>query len=264
MIDGFIIFTPVLLLAVIALLGFVGCDTVFGIHSTGLLPANQVAYVNTVVYVNGTGTTSLNAVLSGLQGGELIVIALQWKGNPPAFNLNLTSVFGPHLWQLTTSVPPKILSDIQVFTAINPDGQTQFTVGVTLNSVVSWSICLSAYKTVDASAPTYSYQPAQVTTSANNPVTNLSTSPIGLTAGDALYAVAFAADGNGNLTLAANNLKPGPGFTLDNPGATNPLVEHVITDNFGGNQSLPAVVVNNAGNPVNLFALGMGIKSLPL
>jgi hypothetical protein len=49
------------------------------------------------------------------------------------------------------------------------------------------------------------------------------------------------------LTLGANNLVAGAGFTLDNPGATNPLVEHLITSNTGTDESLSAVVVNNAG-----------------
>lgn len=36
MIDSFLLFTPILLLAIVALLGFVGCNWVFGIHETVL------------------------------------------------------------------------------------------------------------------------------------------------------------------------------------------------------------------------------------
>jgi hypothetical protein len=112
-------------------------------------------------------------------------------------------------------------------------------------------------------APTYSPQPAQVSSSSNNPVTNFQTPKIGLGAGDALYAVAFAGDGNGNLTLGTNSLGVGPGFTLDNPGATNPVVEHLLTSNMGSDQSLPGVIVNKQGAPASLFAVGMGIKAAP-
>ncbi len=38
MIDLFVLLTPIFVLGILALLGFVGCDTVFGLHSTGLLP----------------------------------------------------------------------------------------------------------------------------------------------------------------------------------------------------------------------------------
>jgi len=139
----------------VALLGFVGCDPVFGIHSTGLLPPNQeVGYVNTAITSPlGTSTTTFNATLSGLKGGELIVVTLQWKGNPPTFTPNLASAAGPYQWQLEATVPPKTVSDIQVFTALNPAGQTQFNVRVELTSVVPWSICLSAYNTVDVEPP---------------------------------------------------------------------------------------------------------------
>jgi hypothetical protein len=267
MIDWFVILTPVLLLAIVALLAFVGCDQVFGLNPTSL-GSPQVGYVKTSVYVepatpnNGASTTTLNAILSGLQGGELIVAALQWKGNPPTFTPNLMSAAGPYEWQLATTVPPLTISDIQVFTAINPANATQFTVQVKLNSVAPWSLCLSAYNTVDTNAPTYSPQIVQVSTSANNPVTNLQTAQIGLSVGDALYAVGFAADANGTFPPGANNLAPGPGFTLDNSGNTNPLVEHLITSDTGNNQSLPAVVENTTGNSTaNLFVLGMGIKA---
>ena len=268
MIDWFVILTPILLLAMVALFGFVGCDQLLGLSPTTESP--QLGYVKTAVYVepatpmNGTSTTTFNGILSGLQGGELVVVALQWKGNPPAFTPNLMSAAGPYEWQLATKVPPQTISDIQVFTAMNPANSAQFTVQVKLNSVAPWSLCLSAYNMVDTNAPTYSPQIVQVSTSANNPVTSLQTAAIGLSAGDALYAVGFAANGDGTFPPGANNLAPGPGFTLDNSGNTNPLVEHLITSNLGSDQSLPAVVTNTTGNPTaNLFVLGMGIKVEP-
>ena len=268
MIDGFVVLTPILLLAIVALLGFVGCDQLLGLNQVTMSP--QLGYVKTAVYVepatpmNGTSTTTFNAILSGLQGGELIVVALQWKGNPPTFTPNLMSAAGPYTWQSNAGALPQTISDIQAFTAMNPAHSAQFVIQVKLNSVVSWSLCLSAYNTVDVNAPTYSPQIVQVSTSANNPVTNLQTAQIGLSAGDALYAVGFAADADGSFPPGANNLGPGPGFTLDNSGNTNPLVEHLITSDTGSNQSLPAVVMNNTGNPTaNLFVLGMGIKVEP-
>jgi hypothetical protein len=269
MIDWFVILTPILLLAVVALLAFVGCDQLLGLNPT-TLGSNQVGYVKTAVYVepatpaNGTSTTTFNAILSGLQGGELIVATLQWKGNPPTFTPNLMSAAGSYTWQTDTGALPQKISDIQVFTALNPAHSVQFTVQVKLNSVVPWSLCLSAYNTVDVNAPTYSPQTAQVSASVNNPVTTLQTAQIGLSVGDALYAVSFAANGDGSFPPGANNLGTGPGFTLDNSGNTNPLVEHLITSDTGSGQSLPAVVMNTTGNPTaNIFVLGMGIRAEP-
>src|SRR5271165_3756943 len=118
MIDWFVILTPILLLAVVALLAFVGCDQLLGLNPVTESP--QLGHVKTAVYVepatpmNGTSTTTFNGILSGLQGGELVVVALQWKGNPPTFTPNLMSAAGPYKWQLATSVPPLTISDIQL------------------------------------------------------------------------------------------------------------------------------------------------------
>ncbi len=270
MIDWFVILTPILLLAIVALLGFVGCDAVFGIQPTGLLPPYlEVGYVNATVYVetatgnNGADTTSVDATLTGLQGGELIVVTLQWEGNPATLTPNLPPVADAYPWVLETTAPPKTISRIQVFTAMNPAHAAQFTVTVQLNSAVPWSVCLSAFNNVNLNAPTAS----PLTQVATGYVSSLQTSAIGLSAGDALYAFGLVADGNGNFPSGANNLAQGSGFTLDDPGFAPPssgdpapLIEHRVTDNFGSDQSLPAVIVNNTGNP-NLFLFGMAIKA---
>lgn len=253
MIDGFVILTPLLLLAVVALLGFVGCDQIFGLVQTHLA---GVGYVSTVVFVEPANESTLTAVLSGLTGGELIVITLQWSGNTPTFAPNLTSAAGPYTWQLQSSTPPKKISDIQVLTAMNPDNSAQFTLKVTLSSVVPWTLCLTALNQVDADAPTYSPQTVQASTSANS---SAQTDAIGLGDGDALYAIGIAADANGNILSAQGNLAPGPGFTSDYPGTTNVLIELLFAS--GGNQSLPAVVNNTQNATANLFVFGMGIKN---
>jgi hypothetical protein len=271
MIDWFVILTPILLLAVVALFGFVGCDAIFGIHSTGLAPPNaEVGYVNTVVYAEsatgngGADIASVDATLTDLQGGEVIVVALQWKGNPPTFSPDLISVAAAYPWMLESAAPPKTMSYIQVFTAMNPANTAQFTVTVQVNSVVAWSVCLSAFNNADTNAPTAS----PLTQVATTPVSSLQTSPIALAAGDALYGFGLVADGNGDFPSGTNILAAGSGFTLDDPGVMSPpasgdpapLVEHLTTDNFGSNQSLPAVVLNNTGNP-NLFLFGLAIKA---
>jgi hypothetical protein len=253
MIDGFVILTPILLLAVIALLGFVGCDQVLGLTQA----YEGVGYVNTAVFVEPANTNTVTAVLGGLSGGELIVITLQWSGNAPTFTPHLTSAAGPYTWELQTTVPPKKISGIQVFTAINPDNSAQFTVKVALNSVVPWCVCLTAFSTVDANSPTYSPQTVQASTNANSPA---ETNAIGLGESDALYAIGIAAGGAGNILSAQGNLAPGAGFTSDYPGTTNVLVEHLFPN---GNQAVSAVVNNTQSSSANLFVFGMGIKNVP-
>jgi|HubBroStandDraft_6_1064221.scaffolds.fasta_scaffold92084_3 hypothetical protein len=252
MIDGFLLLTPLLLLAVVALLGFVGCDQVLG-----LTQAYQgIGYVNTSVLVEPANANTVTAVLGGLSGGELVVVTLQWSGNAPTFSPSLTSAAGPYTWELEATAPPKKISDIQVFTAINADNSTQFAVKVSLSSVVPWSVCLTAFSIVDTNEPTYSPQTVQAFTSANSPA---QTSPIGLGDSDALYAIGIAANSVGTILSALGNLGAGTSFTSDYPGTTNILVEHRFPS--GGNQSLPAVVNNTQNANANLFVFGMGIKA---
>jgi IPT/TIG domain-containing protein len=83
MIDLFVLLTPIFVLGIIALLGFVGCDTIFGIHSTGLLP--QISNIEpdsgpsvggTPVKIFGSGFTGDNgATFGGVSGTNLKAVS---------------------------------------------------------------------------------------------------------------------------------------------------------------------------------------------
>ena len=73
MFDPFLILTPVLLLAIVALLGFVGC------YQEVTLTPGGLTHVQTVVKTAAAGTQSVTADPLTLQGEELIVVAVQWS-----------------------------------------------------------------------------------------------------------------------------------------------------------------------------------------
>jgi hypothetical protein len=231
--DSFVVITPLLLLGVIALLGFVGCDLVFPSQAEG----KAVEHVQTVVKSASAGESTITADALSLQGGELIVATVQWASAavvPPVPALtggNFAPVVGggPFPWNNMR---------VQTFVAANPDHNTQVTVQVKLagGSSVTWNLCVSAYKTVDQDAPVYSPQqngPGFVGTNPQAP-------PLTIVQGDLVHAVAFAANGDG--TFPGNNaLTPGPGFTAESQ-TTNPLVE----DGTGSN---PIVAQATNTNP---------------
>ena len=71
MIDAFVILTPFLLLAVIALLGFAGCDAFYGLeqHDPHVLPVKRV---QTTVKTAQAGTNNIKADPLSLQGGSCL------------------------------------------------------------------------------------------------------------------------------------------------------------------------------------------------
>lgn len=83
MIDLFVLLTPIFVLGILALLGFVGCDQVFGIQSTGLLP--QISNIEpdsgpsvggTPVKIFGSGFTGENgATFGGVSGTNLNAVS---------------------------------------------------------------------------------------------------------------------------------------------------------------------------------------------
>ncbi len=253
MLDLFLIFTPVLLLAIVALLGFVGCYQ----NVTYIPPA--LMHVQTAVASASANTNKVTADPLTLAGGELIVVAVQWSSAIAGANMpGLTGASfspvnggGPFVWYPIDMTHNMM---IQIFSAMNPAGNLQLTVTASLlqESTVPWNLCVSAYAGVDENAPLYSPQSSKLNYVGNNP----QTPPLNLGSGDLVYAVALAANSDG--TFPGNNsLSPGPGFTAEFPPITNPLVED-------GNGSNPVVAqVTNANTDPNAkgFIFAMGLKS---
>ncbi len=248
MIDGFVILTPILLLAVVALLGFAGCQ----FHAAA---PPSVSNVQTVVQSAAAGTKSVTAAALSLQGGELIIAAVQWSSavalpETPALSGAAFSPVdggGPFAWDVMS---------VQIFSAVNPAGNTQLTVTALLprNSNVAWNLCVSAYDGVDEVAPFYSPQTSPLDYAGNNP----QTPALSIGSGDLVYAVAFAANSDG--TFPGNNpLTAGSGFTAEYPAVTNPLVE-----DGDGNSPVIAQVTNSNSDPNAkgfIFAMGLKVSS---
>ncbi len=247
MLDPFLILTPVLVLAIVALLGFVGC------YQNVTVTPPPLMHVQTVVAQASANTSKVTAGALALQGGELIVVAVQWSSavsgpEMPGFTgaaFSPVNGGGPFAWNGMS---------VQIFSAFNPAGNTQLTVTASLprNSSVTWNLCVSAYSGVDEDAPLYSPQASKLNYVGNNP----QTPPLNIGTGDLVYGVAFAANSDG--TFPGNNLlTPGPGFTEEFPAITNPLVE----DGNGSNPVVAQVTNTNPDPDAKGFIFAMGLKS---
>lgn len=247
MLDLFLILTPVLLLAIVALLGFVGC------YQDVTVTPPTIIHVQTVVTSAPANTKSVTAEPLTLDGGELIVVAVQWR----------TAIAGPQMPGLTGASFSQVNGggpfawnnmSVQIFSAFNPPGNTQLTVAATLpqNSTVTWNLCVSAYSGVDENAPLYSPQISKLNYVGNNP----QTPPLNIGTGDLVYAVGFAANGDGTFP-GTNALTAGAGFTAEFPAITNPLVE----DGNGSNPVVAQVTNSNPDPNAKGFIFAMGLKS---
>jgi hypothetical protein len=253
MLDLFLILTPVLLLPIVALLGFVGCYQ----NVTYVPPA--LIHVQTVIATASANTNKVTADPLTLEGGELIVVAVQWSSAIAGANMpGLTGASfspvnggGPFVWYKIDTTHNMM---IQIFSAINPAGNAQLTVTASLlqESTVPWSLCVSAYAGADENTPLYSPQTSKVNYVGNNP----QTPPLNIGSGDLVYAVAFAANSNGTFP-GTNPLSPGPGFTAEFPAITNPLVE----DGGGSNPVVAQVTNANTDPNAEGFIFAMGLKS---
>ena len=247
MVDPFLILTPILLLAVVALFGFVGCQLVFPLNAP---PA--VAHVDTKIKTGSPGTDTVTADPLTLEGGELIVATVQWgsaavqQPTPTLTGANFSPVLGggPFNWSGMK---------VQTFIATNPENSDTLVVQVTLpgGSNVVWNLCVSAYKNVDVDNPVVSPQQNGSVFLGNNP----QLPPISVNPGDLVYAVVFAADNDGAFP-GSNSIAAGPDFTAEFPAISNPLVE----DGGAGNPvTAQATITSQSLNP-RAFMFGMAIK----
>jgi hypothetical protein len=207
-----ILLTPVLLLAIVALFGFVGCS----FHPGAISPSPQVG-------IAGPGASSVSVSLSNLSGGELLVATVEWGGSaqPPAFTgaafQQRSDINGGNAFDWNGM-------RIQVFTAINSQKNTSLiTATFSSPSNVECSLCVWPYP---GSTTLY----GAVDSGPNLTGTNIAAPPINvMNKGDAIYAVAYAADApTTSLTgkFPGNNLlTPGNGFTSALVGESDPLLE---------------------------------------
>ena len=247
---AFVLLTPLLLLPIIALLGFVGCNLVFPLQAPVATP---VQHVQTVVKSATAGASSIAADPLTLAGGELLIVTVQWRSPtvqqpPPALSGAVFSPIpgaGPFDWNGM---------NIQSFVATNPANSTSVAVQAQLagGSIVPWNLCVTAYKGYDPDSPVYSpisSGPIFVGTDIKSPAINVGE-------GDKVYAVAFAADNDGTFP-GSNSLTPGANFTAEFTVVANPMVE----DGGSGNPVVAEAINTASGPNPRGFIFAMGIKA---
>jgi hypothetical protein len=220
----------------------------------GTLPPNSffsyfspVTHVQTVIG-SATGGTSIQSPPLTLQGGELLLVTLQWGGT------GTPSLTGANLQALPGGVYPWSGMKVQVSSGLNAvSGQIVISATLSSASAVAWRLCVSAYEGADPASPTYS---PIASPDGNTGNTAQIPAPIAASAGDLIYSVAFAADSGGLFPGTTNALTPGPGFTAESV-IGNPLAQDQEVTTSG---NITATATNTTTNPNPrwwIFAVGV-------
>jgi len=260
-----IVLTPLLLLAIVSLFGFVGCRFQPGAASNSYSPVVQAA---------GAKAPTVSALLD-VEGAQLLVATVQWGGSgTPQFSAQVGSgatvqcnfapaseVNGgnPFSWNGI---------NIQVFTGQVPANVDVLVVTVTLPSQdpspVQWSLCIWPYMT--SSQTLYGAVNTDLhATFVGTPLSLQTPSAVSVKTGDALYAVAFAADppatAAGQVAFPGTNKLAAPsGFTTAADNSNDPILEGLVATANTGPVTAQVTDTNTNTNIKPLgFVLAFGV-----
>jgi hypothetical protein len=237
MVDPYLLLTPVLVLAIIALLAFVGCDIVWRIPEVGL--PGKVAHLQTVT-TTGTGTT-LAATLPDPGGGQsqLIVATVEWGGSATA---TLTGSTFTQI-QIDNLNPQKVAT----FFASHVIGAITVTATFSTPTTTEANLVVSAYGVTGGSPD------AAGSAHGNGPDAALQMQTSGLSRGDLVYAVVIARSAGAVLSGA---LAPGsaPEFTAEGGQGSYHLVQdYGLEDADVTAGQINVTATNTTGTPTSLW-----------
>jgi hypothetical protein len=209
MLHWFAILTPILLLGVIALLGFVGCDRVFGLYP--VLPPSPATNIGQNQIVAGnTANGTAQATLSLTEQANLIVVTVVW----PSGAGTLASLIVPGGTFQTIRTDSWSGYNVQTSYASAVPAGSAITVQAALSAGSSpspWYLCVAVYNGAEQTNPTYS-------ASSLSSVNTGTIAPIAFSAqedGDVIYSIAIAQTSGGSFGAFTGQLAPGATFIAE-------------------------------------------------
>jgi hypothetical protein len=223
MIDGFVLLTPILVLAIVALLGFVGCDRVFGlgdVHSPSLAPNN------------------INPNKGPTKGGQTVTISGTGLGSAKTVDFGgaQSSVSSPTDSMITVTTPQVSSGGVVDVTVISSDTDSN---GNPLTATLSQAYTYYALNFVQAAGTSQATSPP-LSVSLNN-----------TTQGNLLIAaVQFGGTPSPSVSVSDNL---GNTFTLAGSATWLRHAQIFYLPNIpGGNVTLTAVGMNGAAGPCSI------------
>ena len=235
MIDLFVFLTPILVLGIIALLGFVGCDLVFPLEA----PPGKVTHLQTAT-MTGVGTT-LSASLSdfGSRTDQAIIVTVQWGGNA-----NVTLAGATFSLLESDFLNPQ---RVATFFVNGVSGPVTVTATLDAPTTTEANLIVSAYQFVGGAPAQASFANGTGTTA------TLALQSSASSAGDLVYSVAIARSG-GAVLNGALSPSTGPDFTAEaGQGSYHLVQDYVLQDVDVAAGQINVTATNTAGTPTSLW-----------
>jgi len=146
MTDLFLILTPFLVLAVIALLGFIGCDRVLGLAPVSAVSAVSRVFQQSANLAAGAGPFTATYTSPAGESGLIVIVSLHWGGSGGATPKITVNNNPPQPIESDTFNPQTVA---HFFANQLGAGQIDVSVALTSGSNTAWDYCITIYKNAD-------------------------------------------------------------------------------------------------------------------
>jgi len=245
--------TPIFVLAIVALLGFVGCDVVLGLSP--ISPIVAISRVYQVAANQGSGKGPFTVPYSPASSSDkfAVVISMHWGNSGGATAQVTVNGSMPQSIQTDTYDPQAVAHFIANGVQADNSGMINVSVGLSANSATAWDYCVSIYNNVNQTSP-YEFNTQRQGT-AQGPIPN-AVSPISINSNknDLIYAVAVSQKAGGFL---GGNVSANASFNV----VENPINYFLVEDlQVDSNTMQPVMPAASASGGANWYFFAMLLK----
>jgi hypothetical protein len=237
MIDAFILLTPILVFAILALSAFVGCDRLLGLQEVypppDVLPVTRI-FQQAANQNSGKGPFTVSFSPLASDANLIVLVSIHW-GNSGGATAAIT---------VNGAAPQAIESDLfnpqavaHVF-ASGLSGPISVSIALSSNSNTAWDYCVSIYSNADQSSSPFNSPVSRQGTAQGAIPDSANQISITSSSNNLIYAVANSQVAGGVL---GGNLAVGAGFSLVASPSSYFLVEDLAVDDQTTEPVIPAV-----------------------
>ena len=248
-----IFLTPIFVLAIVALLGFVGCDVLLGLTPITPIVAISRVYQHAGNQASGKGPATVTYTPGSASDQFAVVVSMHWGNSGGATAQVTVNGAAPQSIETDAFDPQAVAHFLANSVQADNTGVINVSVGLSANSATAWDYCVSFYNNVNQANPYDSNTQRQGT--APGPIPG-GGSPISISSNpnDLIYAVAVSQKAGGFL---GGNLSPTAPFTLVESPINYFLVEDLQVDK---NTIEPVIPNATALNGANWYFFAMALR----
>jgi len=243
-----IFLTPIFVLAIVALLGFVGCDIALGIPPIPPRVAISRVYQFAGNQASSRGPFPVTYSPPSASDEFAVVISMHWGNSGGATAQVTVNGATPQTIQTDTFDPQAVAHFIVNGVKADTSGMINVSVGLSSNSQTAWDYCVSIYDKVNQT----NFNTQRQGTAQGSIPDAVNAISINANANDLIYAVAVSQKTGGFL---GGNLSANPSFTLVETPINYFLVEDLQVDKTTAMQPVLPTATASGGAKWYFFAM---------